>query len=185
MGNESNKNEGFTDIYNKYRREMWAYAYKFIKNREDAEDVVQEVFLRFFLLNSCEEIQHPRAWLSKAAKNRSLNMIRDRKDIISLQEQPYILDDTDDGPDVMDEFFEKMMKKEIREYSAEIMRALKDYNKKWFDAISYVYYQEIPGKDVADSFGMTRNAFDCMLQRAKKWIRKNYKEEYDRIMEAK
>ena len=185
MGNESNENKGFNAIHNMYRPRLVEYARRITKNREDAEDVVQEVFLRFYVISQCENVIYPQGWLSKATKNRALNLVRDRRDDISLQDQPYILDQVSEQPDAMDDFFAKMLRDEILAYTTEIMRALKEHNKQWYDAVSMVYCMEIPGKEVADCLGMTRNAFDCMLQRTKKWIRKNYGKEYDRIMEAK
>jgi DNA-directed RNA polymerase specialized sigma24 family protein len=49
--------------------------------REDAEDVVQFVFLQAFATHETgTELLHPRKWLIKAAKHRSLNMLRDRRE---------------------------------------------------------------------------------------------------------
>lgn len=185
MGNESNRDNGFNAIYNSYKRDVFYYAYNITRNHEDAEDIVQDVFLRFFVLNECEEIAYPKGWLSKAVRNRALNVKRDRKQHFSLFDEECKQEIDKKCPDVMDEFFDKMLRKEILEYTGEIMQALREHNKKWYDAVAMVYFMEVSGKEAAECFGMTRNAFDCMLQRTKKWIKENYGEGYDLIMHIK
>lgn len=185
MENESNVNKEFEELYGQYRQKLYRYAYKYLRNSEDAEDVVQEAFLRFFMVCECEQIASPERWLARVTRYRMLNLIRDRKQNISLQEQPFILDQVEICPDVMDEFFEKMMRKDIWTYAADIMRALKAHNPGWYEVVLEVYCVGVPGNDAAAALGITRNALDCRLTRAKEWIRKNYKEEYDRITEGK
>lgn len=46
-----------TDVYAKYRRKLFSYIYYKINNREEAEDLVQETFLRLMDYKGllCEE----------------------------------------------------------------------------------------------------------------------------------
>lgn len=38
----------FDDIFKKYNKKVYSFAYSFLKNREEAQDVVQEVFLNLW-----------------------------------------------------------------------------------------------------------------------------------------
>jgi RNA polymerase sigma-70 factor (ECF subfamily) len=68
-------------LYESHATDVFRYALHLTGRREDAEDVVQFVFLQAFAtLETGTELLHPRKWLIKAAKHRSLNMLRDRRE---------------------------------------------------------------------------------------------------------
>ncbi len=70
-----------TSLYEAHAADVFRYALHLTGRREDAEDVVQFVFLRAYgILESGTALVNPRAWLIKATKHRSLNLIRDRRD---------------------------------------------------------------------------------------------------------
>ena len=70
-----------TALYEAHAADVFRFAMHLTGSREDAEDVVQFVFLRAYAaLEEGTELMHPRAWLMKAAKHRSLNTIRDRRE---------------------------------------------------------------------------------------------------------
>jgi RNA polymerase sigma factor (sigma-70 family) len=71
-----------TALYEQHSAAAFRYALHLTGRREDAEDVVQHVFVQAYAaLVSGTELVNPRAWLMKAAKHRSLNVIRDRRDV--------------------------------------------------------------------------------------------------------
>ena len=41
----------FDDLYQKYAGMIFRTAYNFLLNKDDAEDIVQEVFIRYFISN--------------------------------------------------------------------------------------------------------------------------------------
>ncbi len=53
------------------------YAYGLVGQRETAEDLVQDAFLK--LHAHWEEVTHPRAWLFRCTRNLALSHIRDHK----------------------------------------------------------------------------------------------------------
>lgn len=72
-------------IYQKYHRFLYALAFKYLKSVHMAEDVVQHVFVK--LWESTAEIHieiNLRNYLYTMTKNYILNMIRDQKDVVSL-----------------------------------------------------------------------------------------------------
>jgi RNA polymerase sigma factor (sigma-70 family) len=71
-----------TSLYEAHAADAFRYALHLTGRREDAEDVVQYVFLQAHsTLEAGRELVNPRAWLIKATKHRSLNLIRDRRDV--------------------------------------------------------------------------------------------------------
>jgi RNA polymerase sigma-70 factor, ECF subfamily len=73
--------ERLTALYEAYAADAFRYALHLTGRREDAEDVVQHVFLQAYAtLEAGRDLASPRAWLVKATKHRSLNLVRDRHD---------------------------------------------------------------------------------------------------------
>ncbi|MBN9122127.1 MAG: sigma-70 family RNA polymerase sigma factor [Planctomycetes bacterium] len=62
----------FESLYEQHSREVWALAYARWMDSDLAMDVTQETFLRLWKqweANPAEEIQNPRAWLLRVARN--------------------------------------------------------------------------------------------------------------------
>ncbi len=80
-------------IYDQYSEMLFRLSYSMLQSREDAEDVLQDVFVkilsRSFDFNSAE---HERAWLVRVTLNRCHDVLRKKKirrytpleDIVSL-----------------------------------------------------------------------------------------------------
>lgn len=72
--------EAFASIIKIFEKPMYIYCYHMLKNKEEVEDALQEIFIRVY-----EQIHKYRpnmtfsAWLYKIAYNYSLNQIRSRK----------------------------------------------------------------------------------------------------------
>jgi RNA polymerase sigma-70 factor (ECF subfamily) len=74
-------------LYESHATDVFRYALHLTGRREDAEDVVQFVFLQAFgTLETGTELLHPRRWLIKATKHRSLNVLRDRREASMVPE---------------------------------------------------------------------------------------------------
>jgi len=74
------KEQAFKMLVDNYRKLVVNTCYGLVHNREDAEDIAQDVFIEVY-----RAVQHFRAdaklstWLYRIAVNRSLNHIRDNK----------------------------------------------------------------------------------------------------------
>lgn len=64
-------------IYETYQRSLFLYALSLTKNVPDAEDLIQETFLKAFL--SYKETGSLKAWLITVLKNEFLNLCRKRQ----------------------------------------------------------------------------------------------------------
>ena len=60
------------------------YAHGLVSQRETAEDIVQDAFLK--LHHHWEEVTHPRAWLFRCIRNLALSHIRDHKRETPIEE---------------------------------------------------------------------------------------------------
>ena len=81
---DENDKELFANIYYSYRKQMVSVAIPILKNDEDAEDVVEDVFLRiaqkyFDIIRSIENETDLRNYLLKATKNTAINELKSKK----------------------------------------------------------------------------------------------------------
>jgi RNA polymerase sigma factor (sigma-70 family) len=72
--------KAFENIFTCYYPLVYRLAYRYVGQPDDAEDIAQEVFLRFYHLppHAANEAQQ-RAWLCRVAINLGLNAVRKRK----------------------------------------------------------------------------------------------------------
>ena len=65
------------EVADKYQECVFRAAFSICRNQEDAEDIVQETFLRYIEGNcEYENEQHIKAWLIRTAVNRSKNVVQ-------------------------------------------------------------------------------------------------------------
>lgn len=65
-------------IVETYARSLVRLAYTYVRNEQDAEDVVQEVFLSWLRAGAFSGTEHEKAWLIRATINRSKNLAKSR-----------------------------------------------------------------------------------------------------------
>ena len=88
--------EAFPELVNRYERKIYRLARHITQNEEDAEDVLQETFLKAFAnLNQFQGHSKFYTWLVRIAVNESLMKLRRRKadKVVSLDDPV----ETDDG----------------------------------------------------------------------------------------
>ncbi len=80
----------FEDLFRIYHTPLLGYANSYLRNWEDAEDIVQEVFIRIWdKMQEMREDGNLGSLLFVATKNKCISLLRNKlhKDTLSLQEQ--------------------------------------------------------------------------------------------------
>ncbi|MCG6190145.1 RNA polymerase sigma factor [Maribellus maritimus] len=94
----------FYNIYEKYSKRIYAFVYRYIKQEEDAEEIVQEVFVKIWnLRETIDENSSFDSYLFTIAYNTTINLFRKR-----LREKKYLenlksLQQITASPDIIDE----------------------------------------------------------------------------------
>lgn len=72
----------FNDLILKISRKMYGYSYHMLKNQEEAEDAVQEVFIRLWKMNAkLDHYKSPEALAMKMTRNHCIDLLRKTKRI--------------------------------------------------------------------------------------------------------
>ncbi|MEO9894713.1 RNA polymerase sigma factor [Aurantibacter sp.] len=95
---KANDRKAQLKLYKQYCDAMYYVAFGFLKNSDDAEDVVQESFIKAFqkIEQYSGEVSFG-AWLKKIVVNRSLDFIKNKKEIrVEMNESHLSIVENDD-----------------------------------------------------------------------------------------
>lgn len=84
----SGDHASFHSLFDSYWEPLFQYAYKIVQNKEDAEEVVQDLFIHLWKKRAeLPELQSVTAYLFTSLKNRMLNHLAKKKYPISSLDQ--------------------------------------------------------------------------------------------------
>lgn len=73
-----NDEQAFRELYFRYKDKLWHYAFSFLKSEEECNDIIQEIFIRFWELRTFIDPELSiSSFLYTMTKNRILNYFRD------------------------------------------------------------------------------------------------------------
>ena len=78
----------FEDIFNEYSHLVAFIIYKYVDVKEDVEDLVMDVFIKFYEVCFNSDITNIKAYLATIAKNKAINFVKAKtnKDIVYDEE---------------------------------------------------------------------------------------------------
>lgn len=76
---KSSDNHAFDELYARYWKRLFEYAYKLVQDQIQAEDIVQEVFVQLWENSSQKEIHHLSGYLFRSVKYQVATLIRNNK----------------------------------------------------------------------------------------------------------
>lgn len=156
-------------IFYSYRKQMLYLAYSYLHNKEDAEDIVHDVFLfvacrHISLIKSFKSENDVRNYLLKATKNKAIDKMRSKKSEIIRTE--HLCDEICSD----DNFLENLSLK--IEYE-NILKAINGLDDVYRDALYYHFVLEMSVKEVADFLCQSVSATKQQLVRGKKLLLSN------------
>ena len=78
-------NKGLEDLYRIYHKKVYGIAFSIVKNKEDAEDIMQIVFAKIQELDKTKLPSNKEmTWLYTLTKNETLNYLKKKKGEVSL-----------------------------------------------------------------------------------------------------
>ena len=164
--------ESFEQLFERYKKPILNFVYRIVENRETAEEVTQEAFIKVYKnLDTYDPERKFSSWLFTIARNLSKNSIRDRKYFrgISLDkplkagEESLKLMDVIRDPGVSPDEIARS-----RELAREAKHILSLLPIKYREIIALCSVQGLPQKDAAEVLGCSVATVSVRLRKAKK-----------------
>ena len=169
--------QSFALLLHRYRSPLVNFLYRMVRNREQAEDLAQEVFLRVY---RAREEYVPSAkfttWLFRIATNLALNSVRDhRHEKLEISIDAPITADAEDGdertldlpekhPNIEQHLVDEARKKMI-------LHAINKLPEKQRAAVLLHKYQELDYGEIARILECSESALKSLLFRAYESLR--------------
>lgn len=119
---QNSKEMAFNKLYKNYKNLVYGISFSILKNKEDSEDIVQNVFSKIFNLEN-EKLpnENEATWLYSITKNETLNFLRKKKQEVNLDEIYYISEEESDLNKIIEkDEYNKMISK-LNEKEQEII----------------------------------------------------------------
>lgn len=173
---QSGDHAAFTEIYNRYWEILADAAYQRLHSKEDAEEIVQEIFVNLYIrrqeINPKSTLE---AYLKTALKFKVIDAYRAQqlhynhidKLIIEAQEQPIASDDQLD----------------IKELKKRILQATGRLPEKCREVFMMSRFEQLSHQEIADKAGISVSTVKKHLHRAMDSLRKEFRgNEFDIIL---
>ena len=161
-------------LLRRYQNQIYAFVFGMLKEKHDAEDVVQETFTKALAhLDSYTERHQFKAWLFRIARNEAVTIIRRRKRTV-LQESPYAISD-DDPFQPMNQEPRQVL--ERREALAALDSALERLPSAEKEVVVLRLKAEVPFKEIASIMNCSINTVLGRMHNAKKRLKQLLEEQ--------
>lgn len=163
------KREAFTELMRRYQERVYWVARRIVGNHEDADDVVQETFIKAYTgLGDFRGDASFFTWLYRIAVNLSLNTIRKRQVLNYLRDSPLlsrIFSLEDDPHQIV----------EARELESRLERAISLLPEKQRSVFILRYYEDLSYEEIAQILktsvgGLKANYFHA-LKKVQQYLR--------------
>ena len=164
--------KGNTEIFEilivRYSEKLDRYIRKFLSNREDVEDILQDIFIKCFVnIQSFNTDQKFSPWIYRIAHNEAVNLLKKNSG------KPFSFDIFGET------FFTHPKAKENSENEAEreilkkhLDEILNDLDQKYKEIIVLYFYEELSYKDISDILKIPISLVGVRIQRGKEQIKK-------------
>lgn len=148
-------NDDYISAVKRNSQRLYMLALSFTKNHSDAEDIMQDVFLKLLRHNkSFNNEEHLDKWLTVVCVNESKNYIKSpfRKNTVLLDEAKdlYTFDTVNDY---------------------DIFKSVMSLQKKERTVIHLFYYEDLPVKEIAKMLKIKESAVKTRLSRGRKHLK--------------
>jgi len=155
--------EAFQELHERYRGVLFATIYNVLNDRQDAEDVAQEVFVQIWKKAPTYDSKkgRPLTWMSTLARNRAIDRLRSKQRRSKLgkgaEAQALVLGDTHES-DCTHEV-------DLRDQSRIVQEAVLRLSPEQQMAIQLAYLEGLTQKEIANRLGEPLGTVKARLRR--------------------
>lgn len=155
---KSESEKAFLELYNRYASRVYSYCNRILDNKEDAQDVFQETFIRFYESAKVERIMtNVPGFLLRIARNLCFNFKRVRRQNVTIEDYMH---------------FEEYSKSHERDELLELIKlALTGLSDDLREAFVLREYEGMSYVEISDFLGISIALVKVRIFRAKQKIR--------------
>lgn len=162
----------FEELVQLYRDKIYHLAYRMLGNRQEAEDAVQETFLRVYLnLERYDETQKFSTWIFRIGTNLCIDRLRKKKPNYSLDAE---LPDGEGG-----DWYSMLPSEEplpedqivLSETQAQIRQAIEMMPDKYKSVVVLRYLQDMSLQEIGDVLDMPVTTVKTRVHRGREFLR--------------
>ncbi len=159
--------QAFDVLITRYRRAMLAIAQQIVRNPTDAEDVVQDAFLKAFeALPQLSDLNRFGAWLHSITRNRALRYYKSAGRYQPQEDmEPYL----NSGADTSAEDPAQIVERELTQQA--IRDAIQELPDDFRAVIELYYWAEMPQKRMAEFLSVPLTTVKWRLHKAKELLK--------------
>ena len=151
-------------FYNRYGHLLLTIAFKYMKNKEDAEDVVMTLFESLGNKIVKHEIQNFKSWLNTTLKNECLMQLRKVKNLSN----PISIDELKTASEEIEESdFHLIKENQLTELEALLTNLKADQRK----CIELFYLESKSYLEIADQLNLSLNSVKSAIQNGKRMLK--------------
>lgn len=156
------QNMSIEELINRYSRTIFRLAFSKTRNRSDAEDITQDVFLKYMKSKpKFNDEEHRKAWLMKVTINTSKTLL-----MSAWFRKTTMMEEADD---IVTELNEK----------SEVYYAVLKLPTKYRQIVHLFYYEDMSIESISQITGMKTSTIKSQLHRARLMMKDSLKEDMD------
>ncbi len=164
--NKKKKIDALYEFVNLYQGDLYRFAYSYVKNREDALDIVQDSIEKAMInIHKIRNIDSLKAWLFRIIINEANNLYSKRNKIALVDEVTEILD-INDQMNQIDKYIEKQ----------NVLKYIMELDKKYRIIIVLRFYEEFKISEIAKILTISENTVKTRLYKALELLKDTLKE---------
>ena len=168
----------FTEVFNKYNRLVRKMVISRSGNDMLAEEICQQVFLQYFeqMNNISEELIQP--WLLLTTRNMVYDYLRK----MQVRKETHSINGIEDFMVIHEDNTERVITRLSHNMLTErILEELYDKKKEWYYVIMDICILQMSYEEAAKHLNIEVQVLRARLNRARRYIRKKYGEEYQEL----
>lgn len=160
---QKEQEERFLALINENNEKLYKIAYSYVKNKEDALDIVQEaVYKGYISYHKVKQKEYEKTWIIRIVINTAIDFIKKNKNIVSM--------DTSFMENISSSDFNHIEEKMIVE------NALENLNEKQRTVIILKFFEDMKLNEIAQILDSPVSTIKSILYRALKSMKIDLKE---------
>ena len=167
----SGHDHAFRLLVEKYRNDLFRVIYAVLRDQKEAEDALQEVFIKIYTSLPKYENQGFKTWITRIAVNHAIDMKRKRErrkeDVTDSMEYTFQMNQSESvETEVLKNERQNLVRKKLNELPENYQKVIYDF-----------YIAEKSYQQMAEEQNVGVKTIETKLYRARTWMKKHWKED--------